>query len=390
MFHAKHKFQSVCLISALCFAVLSVGCGATNSGMDTYRIGANLELTGVMAASGQSAANGVRMAVKEANSNGGIRGKQVDLFVADNKSNVADAADSMLKLIAQDKVLAVIAPVGFSAAIAAAPITEHYKIPAISPASNPQVTVDPLKKKVREFVFRSASIDPLQGTAMANFAVGSLKAKTAAIYIDSNSEYSNSLARKFEETFVKKGGRILNKEAYVSKETDYKSTLAKIKSNGPDVLFLPGFYQDVGIIIRQAREIGLNVSILGGDGWESVKLSEIATVKALNRCFYSIQYSPDEPNSKVTTFNQAYQKEFNSVPDSIAALSYDATRMVLDAIRRADSSDPIKIKDELQKTRNFEAVTGTLSVNESNDPEKGAVIVELKDGKPLFRGRISP
>lgn len=387
----KLPVLGVCL-ALLLTTVIFAGCGGEKKqAADVIKIGADLEMTGGNATFGQSAANGAKLAIKEVNAKGGVLGKQLTLIVADNKSEAAEAANAMQKLVTQDKVVAVIAPIASSSVMAAAPINQQAKVLAISPtASNPKVTVDPDTKKVREFVFRAAFIDPFQGSVMANFATRSLKAKTAAIYIDNSSDYAKGLAQFFEETFVKNGGKIVAKEAYLQKDTDFKATLTKIKGQNPDVMFVPGYYQEVGLIARQAREMGMKLPLMGGDGWDSAKLAEIATPAAINNGFFSNHYSPDEKSPAVTAFVEAYKKEYNSVPDAFAALSYDATRMIIEAMKKANSADPVKIKDELAKTKNFAAVSGSISFNENHDPVKSAVIIEMKDGKQTFREKVNP
>ena len=387
----KLPVLGLCL-ALLLTTVIFAGCGGEKKqAADVIKIGADLEMTGGNATFGQSAANGAKLAIKEVNAKGGVLGKQLTLIVADNKSEAAEAANAMQKLVTQDKVVAVIAPIASSSVMAAAPINQQAKVLSISPtASNPKVTVDPDTKKVREFVFRAAFIDPFQGSVMANFATRSLKAKTAAIYIDNSSDYAKGLAQFFEETFVKNGGKIVAKEAYLQKDTDFKATLTKIKGQNPDVMLVPGYYQEVGLIARQAREMGMNLPLMGGDGWDSAKLAEIATPAAINNGFFSNHYSPDEKSPAVTAFVEAYKKEYNSVPDAFAALSYDATRMIIEAMKKANSADPVKIKDELAKTKNFAAVSGSISFNENHDPVKSAVIIEMKDGKQTFREKVNP
>ena len=377
----------------LSVSVLMAGCGggAKKDAGNTIKIGVVSELTGPNASYGTSVVKGMKLAVKEINDKGGVDGKKIELAIADDKSEPAEAANAMQKLVTQDKVVAVIAPIASSSVMAAAPINQQAKVLSISPtASNPKVTVDPDTKKVREFVFRAAFIDPFQGSVMANFATRSLKAKTAAIYIDNSSDYAKGLAQFFEETFVKNGGKIVAKEAYLQKDTDFKATLTKIKGQNPDVMFVPGYYQEVGLIARQAREMGMNLPLMGGDGWDSAKLAEIATPAAINNGFFSNHYSPDEKSPAVTAFVEAYKKEYNSVPDAFAALSYDATRMIIEAMKKANSADPVKIKDELAKTKNFAAVSGSISFNENHDPVKSAVIIEMKDGKQTFREKVNP
>lgn len=378
------------LATMLMLAVIVAGCGGQQASNE-IKIGANLEMTGGNATFGQSAANGAKLAIKEVNAKGGVLGKQLTLVLADNKSEVAEAANAMQKLITQDKVVAVIAPIASSSVIAGAQVNTDNKVPAISPtASNPKVTVDPATGKVREFLFRAAFIDPFQGAVMANFATKSLKAKTAALYIDNSSDYAKGLAQFFKDTFVKNGGQIVAEEAYLAKDTDFKATLTKIKAQNPDVVFVPGYYQEVGMIVKQGRELGLNVPFMGGDGWDSAKLPEIAGAQALNNTFFSNHYSPDDNSPAVKTFVENYKKEYGQVPDAFAALAYDATMMVIDAMKRANSADPVKIKDELAKTKDYSAVSGMITLDATHDPIKSAVIIEMKDGKQTFREKVSP
>ncbi len=390
----KRKFAKLVsvMISVLMVASLVAGCGGSGgSQSDVIKLGADLEMTGGNATFGQSATNGAKLAIKEVNAKGGVLGKQLTLVVADNKSEAAEAANAMQKLVTQDKVVAVIAPIASSSVIAAAQVNADNKVLSISPtASNPKVTVDPNTGKVREFNFRGAFIDPFQGSVMATFAQKSLKAKTAAIYIDNSSDYAKGLGQFFKETFEKNGGTIVSNEAYLAKDTDFKATLTKVKAQNPDVIFVPGYYQEVGMIVKQARELGLNVPILGGDGWDSAKLPEIGGAAALNNTFFSNHYSPDDNSPAVKTFVEAYKKEYGQTPDAFAALSYDVTMMVIEAMKRANSADPVKIKDELAKTKDYQAVSGLISFDANHDPVKSAVIIEMKDGKQTFRERVNP
>ncbi len=390
MFTGKMQ-RTVCILVAMAmFAVLIAGCGGQQSA-DVIKLGANLEMTGNNATFGQSAANGTKLAIKEMNAKGGLLGKQISLVVADNKSEAAEAANAMQKLITQDKVSAVIAPIASSSVIAGAQVNMDNKVLAISPtASNPKVTVDPNTGKVRDYLFRAAFIDPFQGSVMANFASKSLKAKTAALYIDNSSDYAKGLGQFFKETFIKNGGTIVAEEAYLAKDTDFKATLTKIKATNPDVVFVPGYYQEVGMIIKQGREMGLTVPFLGGDGWDSAKLPEIAGAQALNNSFFANHYSPDDKSPAITTFVEAYKKEYGQTPDAFAALAYDATMMIFEAIKRANSADPVKVKDELAKTKDYPAVSGIITLNETHDAVKSAVIIEMKDGKQTFKEKINP
>jgi branched-chain amino acid transport system substrate-binding protein len=378
-------------IGIIVFCVAISGCSDSSGPTNQIRIGANFEMTGDNATMGLSAANGAKLAIKEVNAKGGINGKTVTLNLADNKSNAAEAANVAQKLIVQDKVHALLAPVSTPALIAAAAVSEEYKVPAVVIASsNQKATFDPAAKKVRSFLFRTAMIAEHQGMVAATFAAQSLKVKTAALYIDKNSEYSQAAARNFEETFVKKGGNIVSRETYTVNDTDFKAAITRIKNSGAQVVFVPGEYQETGIIVRQSREMSLTVPILGGEGWNSVKLQEIGTTKALNNTYFVSHFSADDKSSQVAAFIKNYQAEYQSTPDKYAALAFDSVMLIVDAMRRAGSEDPIKVRDELSKTKNASAVTGQISMNDRHDALRSAVIIEMKDGKQLFREKFNP
>lgn len=377
------------LVAMSMTALLTTGCGNTNS--NEIKIGANLEMTGNTATFGQSATNGAKLAIKQVNAKGGVLGKQITLVVADNKSDTAEAANAMQKLATQDKVIASIAPIASSSVMAAAQVNESAKILGISPtASNPNVTVDPETGKVRDYLFRATFIDPFQGAVMANFAKNTLKAQKAAVYIENSSDYAKGLGKFFKETFVQNGGNIVSDEAYLAKDTDFKATLTKIKASNPDVIFVPGYYQEVGMIIKQAREIGITVPILGADGWDSAKLPEIAGAEALNNTFFSNHYSPDDNSPEIKNFVEAYKAEYGQVPDAFAALSYDATMMIIEAIKRAGVEDSVKVKDELAKTKDYQGVSGSITLDEKHNAVKGVVIIEMKNGIQAFKEKIKP
>ncbi|MDR3560992.1 MAG: ABC transporter substrate-binding protein [Negativicutes bacterium] len=370
-------------------AVLAAGCGGSTESKD-IKVGGNFEMTGGVATFGQSSANGAKLAFKEINAAGGVLGKQITFIVADNKSEPSESTNAVTKLITQDKVVAVLGAVASSNTLAASPVAMQNKVPFITTSStNPKVTVGD-DGKVKDYAFRVCFIDPFQGTVMANFATKSLKAKTAAIYIDNSSDYSKGLAEFFEKAFVAAGGKIVSKEAFLQKDQDFKATLTKIKATNPEVIFIPGYYQEVGLIAKQARELGINVPLLGGDGWDSPKLVEIAGGAALNNGFFSNHYSPEDKDPKVQKFVEDYKKEYGQVPDALAALGYDAAYMLVDAIKRANSADPSKIKDAIAQTKGLAVVTGMVTLNEMHDPVKSAVVIEMKDGKQVFKEKVNP
>ena len=385
-----HKFLSVACIGMLLATALT-GCGGDKkvSG-DTIKIGGNLEMTGGSASYGKSAQNGIKLAIDAANANGGVLGKKLELVVADNKSEAAEATNAMQKLIAQDKVIAVIGPNLSSASIAATSINTSAKVLAITPmGTNPNVTVDK-DGKTKDFMFRACFIDPFQGTVMATFAKDNLKAKNVAILVDNSSDYAKGLAQFFKAAFTKGGGNIAAEESYLQKDTDFKATLTKIKASNPDMIYIPGYYQEVGMIVKQAREMGLNVPMAGGDGWDSAKLPEIASKAALNNTYFSSLYSPDDDSKLNKDFVAAYQKAYNEKPDVFAALAYDSALLVINAIKSANALDTVKIKDAMAKTAGFTGVSGNVTFNEQHNPVKSAVIIEYKDGAQVFKTKINP
>lgn len=377
---------------AVCLAILTgalVGCGSTADSKD-IKVGGVFELTGGVASYGQSAVNGAKLAFKQVNASGGVLGKQINFIIADNKSEPSESANAVTKLITQDKVAAIMGAVASSNTLAAVQIATDNKIPLLTPTStNPKVTVDD-NGTVKDYIFRSCFIDPFQGTVMANFATKTLKAKTAVIYVDNSSDYSKGLAQFFEENFVKSGGQVLSKEAFLQKDQDFKATLTKIKSVNPEVIYVPGYYEEVGKIVKQARELGLNAPILGGDGWDSPKLAEIAGKEVLNNSYFSNHYSTEDKDPKVTKFVEDYKAEYNQTPDALAALGYDGAMMLVDAIKRAGSAEPAKIKDALAQTKNLQLVTGLISLDANHNPIKSAVIIELKNGIQTFKEKINP
>lgn len=386
------KLLSVLAAGAVFMGALT-GCGGGSKGADgdTIKIGGVLEMTGGSASFGISSKNGIDLALKKINEKGVLGGKKLSLVVADTKSEASEATNAMQKVISQDKVVAVIGPNQSSAVIAAGAINNGSKVVDITPmGTNPDVTVDPKTKKVKPYSFRTCFIDPFQGTVMASFASNELKVKKAAIYIDNTSDYAKGLAQFFKENFVKNGGQVVIEEAYLQKDTDFKSTLTKIKAAQPDFIYIPGYYQEVGLIVKQAREMGITVPMAGGDGWDSAKLPEIAGKAALANTFFSSLYSPDDTSDLNKEFVAEYKKAYNTNPDVFAALAYDSTLLVAKAIEDAGSADPAKIAEAMAKIKGFKGVSGEVTFNEEHNPIKSAVIIEHKDGKQTFKAKVNP
>lgn len=392
-------------IAAATALVLTVaplaGCGekkdTSASGGDagaggTIKIGANFEMTGGQASFGNSSMKGLKLAVKEINAAGGVLGKQLELVQADNASKSEEATRAAQKLISNDKVVALIGPVTSTNTLGAVPVAQEKKVPLITTsATNPKVTVDERSGKVNDYVFRVCFIDPFQGKVAADFASKELKVKNAAIYLDSSSDYSKGLQKFFKETFTKNGGTIVAEESYQQKDTDFKAVLTRIKEKNPEFIYVPGYYEEVGKIVKQARELGIKAPIMGGDGWDSPQLLEIAGKDALNNTYLSNHYAADDSSAEIKKFVEAFKKDNNNeTPDSLAALGYDAVNMLVDAIKRANSTDSQKIADALAKTKDLKLATGSLTLNETHDPVKSAVVLEYKDGKQVFKAKVNP
>ena len=383
------RFLLLLSLTVLVASLAIAGCG--DSGAKNIKIGMVYELTGNTASYGTSAANGAKLAFKAINANGGVLGKQIQIVSADNKGEPSESANAMTKVITQDKVVAVTGVTVSSCGIAASAVAEDNKIPFVAAAAvNPKVTVDERTGKVKNYTFRACFIDSFQGIVGVNFATNSLKAKNVAIMTDSSSDYSKGLTGIFKSAFSSKGGKIVAEEAYLQKDQDYKAVLTKIKAQNPDLLYIPGYYEDVGKIIKQARELGMMIPVLGADAWDSPVLVELAGPQALNNTFFTNFYSTEDKNPISNNFVEAYKKEYGAIPDSMAAMGYDAANLLVDAIRRANSTESAKIRDALSATKNFKSVSGEMSLNETHDAVRGVVIIEMKNGKQVYKETIKP
>ena len=387
----RGKLLATAISAMLAVSVVASGCGGGSKASDEIKIGVVSEMTGSNATYGTSVVNGMKLALKEVNDKGGVNGKKVSIVVADSKSEPAEAANAMSKLVNQDKTPVVMGIFTSSSAIAAANVSEAAKVPFLAiGATNPKVTLDDKTGKVKPNTFRVCFIDPFQGTVGANFVLNELKLKKAVIFVDNSSDYSKGLASFFKQAYTSKGGEIVGEEAYLQKDTDFKAVLTKIKTMNPEVLYVPGYYEEVGKIIKQARELGMDLPIVGGDGWDSPKLAEIAGAGPLNNTFFTNHYSPDDTSEASKAFVDAYVKAYNQKPDAPAVLGYDGARLMIDAISRAGGTDGAKVSKALAETKNYKAVTGDTSLNETHDAVKSAVIIEFKDGKQAYRATVKP
>jgi branched-chain amino acid transport system substrate-binding protein len=350
----------------------------------TIKIGAIFPITGPLATFGTSCANGAKMAIEEVNLRGGVLGSKIELLIEDDQYKPEEAANAAKKLIERDKVVALIAEVTSSVTLVVAPIAQQSKIVLLTPtATNPKVT------QVGDYIFRACFIDDFQGEVMANFVYKNLKLKTAAILTAVTSDYSKGLAQFFKQKYTALGGKIVAEESYSEGDSDFRAQLTKIKAAKPEFVYVPGYYADVGPILLQARELGITVPFGGGDGWDSPVLLQTAG-KAAEGCFFSNHYSPDSKELVVQTFVKNYQKKYGTTPDALAALAYDAAKLLVDAINRAGSTDSSKIRDALAATKGFRGVTGVITFDANRNPVKSAVIIEIKGGKQVYRATVKP
>ena len=351
----------------------------------TIKIGFFGDLSGPTFNFGQSAMNGVLMAADEINQGGGINGHQIDVVIEDDKGSPEAAAQRTGKLIAYDKVVAIIGAGASGNSLAAAPKAQSAKVPLIAPSStNPAVT------QVGDYIFRACFIDAFQGEVMAKFAANTLKAKAAGIMLDFNSPYSRGLADFFELSLAKLDGHIVVKQSYSQGDADYRGQLSAIKAANPDVVYIPGYYGDVALIARQARQAGLTVPLLGADGWDAPELWELGG-DALNGCYISNHYSADDPSENIQKFVHTYRQRYgNLTPDAHAALAYDALRFLADAIQRAGTTEGQKLRDALAETKNFPGITGVISMDRARNAVKSAVILKLQDGRYIYQETIQP
>jgi branched-chain amino acid transport system substrate-binding protein len=377
----------------ICLALLAVwplwaGCNKSTPGSGaestTIKVGEFASLTGSEATFGQSSHKGTQLAIDDLNAGEGVLGEKIDLIPEDNQSQAGQSATAVRKLISSDGVVAVLGEVASSRSLEAAPICQQNGIPMISPAStNPKVT------EVGDYIFRVCFIDPFQGTVMANFARKTLKLNSVAVLSDVKSDYSLGLAKFFKQGFVAGGGKIIAEENYGGGDKDFSAQLTAIKAANPDGIFLPGYYTEVGLIALQAKQLGINCPIFGGDGWESSSLVPIGGA-ALEGDYFSTHYSPQSTSPAVQNFVKEYKAKYNETPDAMAALGYDSAMILADAIKRAGSTDGAKIRDALAATKNFPGVTGNITMDAGRNASKPAVILEIKNGQFNYVETIAP
>lgn len=348
---------------------------------ETIKVGVNYEKTGPVASYGQDSIDGVQTAIDEVNANGGIDGKEIELVVVDNKSDPAEATSLAERLMTEDKVVASLGPATSGNFKAVLPSAQTHGVPVVSASatSDLEITTD-ADGNVNSNVFRICFTDSFQGVTMANFANDNLGAKKAVIIKDTSSDYAKGLAENFKKTFEEQGGKIVAEEGYVAKDTDFSAVLTSIKNKDFDVIFLPGYYEEVGLIIKQARELGIDAPVLGADGYDSPELKGLAGATALNNVYFSNHYSSLDKDPAVVKFLKMWKDKKGGSPTSFQALGYDLGMFVADAIERAETEDSLGITNAMAATTDFVGVTGSFSIDEKHNPVKAVVVIGLKDG----------
>ncbi len=351
---------------------------------EVIKVGEYASLTGREATFGEFSHKGTLLAVEELNAAGGVLGKKLELITEDDESKSGVPSTVVRKLVSRDNVVAVLGEVASSRSLEAAKICQDNKIPMISPSStNPKVT------ETGDYIFRVCFIDPFQGTVMANFATKTLKAKSIGLLTDVKSDYSVGLAKFFKERFQKNGGKIVSEKNYSGGDKDFRAQLTSIKAANPDGIFIPGYYTEVGLMARQARQLGIKVPLFGGDGWESPALVQIGG-SAMEGTFFSTHFSPEETAPAIKEFVKKFQAKFGATPDAMSALGYDSAMILADAMKRAGTTEGVKVRDALAATKDFMGVTGRTSIDAERNATKPAVIITVQDGKFKYVETVEP
>ena len=382
----KRTLFAVLLITTLfiSFACERRGDVGNGSGAGPIVVGYYGDLSGRTSSFGQSTKNGVEMAADEINKAGGINGRQVQIITEDDQGEPNKAATVVTKLINQDKVQALLGEVASSNTLAAAPKAQEAKVPMISPSStNATVT------QVGDYIFRVCFIDPFQGEVMARFSANNLKAKRAAILYDFNSDYSRGLYQVFKRSFTTLGGQIVSEQSYTQGDRDFSGQLTAIRAATPDVIYVPGYYGEVGVISNQTKQLGIKAPLLGGDGWDAPQLWQLGGA-SLNGNYISNHYSVDDPSPAIQKFVADYKGRYSVLPDALAALGYDAMKVLGDAIKRAGTTENVKLRDAIAQTKSFPGVTGQITLDQDRNAVKPAVVLKLQDGKFVYETTISP
>lgn len=385
----KKSFKLLSVVMTACVGMMFFGgCGKKDSGTngDVIKVGWIGSLTGDQAVWGQCESNTVKMYFDELNENGGLLGKKIEVVTYDTRGDATEAVNAVKRLTSQDKVVTVIGPNASGQAIPIASVLEEMKIPDIATvATNPKVTV--LDGKVKPYNFRVCFIDPYQGAAAAGYAADVLKAKTAAILYDVGDDYSQGLTEYFVKTFEEKGGTIVAKEGFKTGDVEFRPQLTKIKEKNPDVIFMPYFFKEVALSSNQARELGIEATLLGGDGWPSEQLITMAK-DAVEGSYFVNHLDFNDPDVK--DFKEKYKSKYNADPELNGFLAFDACQMFEAAVKKANSFDGEAIRNALEET-DISGITGKIKIGkDTHNPEnKDAAILKIVNGEYIFQQKYS-
>ncbi|MEI6106496.1 MAG: ABC transporter substrate-binding protein [Opitutae bacterium] len=363
-----------------CIGLFAVAAAA----QDTIKIGEYASLTGKEAAYGDTSHKGIVLAIDELNARGGVLGQQLELFTEDNQSKQGESATAVKKLINRDHVVAILGEVASIRSLEAAPVIQSAKVPMVSSASvNSKVT------EVGDYIFRVCFVDSFEGRVLAKFAAGTLHSRRVAILTSASNAYSVGMTRVFKESFLADGGTVAAEQKYSEGDKDFRAQLTAVKNAGADAIFASGYYTEAALICKQARALGLDLPIFGGDGWDAPPLLEIGGA-AMEGTYLCAHYSPENPSPEVQNFNVRYHTRWGALPDAWSALGYDSVLVLADAITRAGSAEPRRIRDALAVTKDFPAVTGRITMDAKRNASKSAVILTIKDGKYQFVTSVAP
>jgi len=363
----------------------SDGSGSGAGAGDSIKVGEYASLTGKEAAFGNSSHKGTTLAAEDVNASGPVLGKKIELLTEDTRSTPGESATVVRKLISRNRVIAVLGEVASGRSLEGASVCQPGKIPMISPASTkPEVT------EKGDYIFRVCFIDPFQGKVLATFAHQTLKVKNVALLVDAAAPYSVGLASNFKETFGGLGGKVIIEQKFSSGDKDFKAQLTAIKASNPEAIFAPCYYTEAALIVRQGRELGINVPVFGGDGWEAPELLQLGG-KAMEGTYYSTHYSAEDTAPKVQEFVKKFRARWNNeTPDAMAALGYDSMMVLVDAIKRAGTTEGPKLREAIAATKDFMGVTGKTTLDEHRNATKPAVILTIKDGQFKYVETINP
>ena len=382
----KKKTLALILTGIFTLSLGLTGCGGTKKDSDTVKVGWIGSLSGDQAVWGICESNTVKMVIDDLNKAGGLLGKQVELVAYDTRGDATEAVNAVKRLTGQDKVIGIVGPNASGQAIPISSVLEEMKVPDIATvATNPKVTI--VDGKVKPYNFRVCFIDPYQGAAAAGYAFDVLGAKSAAILYDVADDYSQGLTQFFEKTFTEKGGKIVAKEAFKTGDVDFRAPLTKIKESKPDVIFMPYFFKEVALSSKQARELGIKATLMGGDGWPSEQLISMAK-DAVEGSYFVNHLDFNDP--EVAGFRAKYKTAFGKDVELNGFLAYDATNMLIDAVKRANSFDTTKITAALETT-NMKGITGKIVIGkDTHNPEnKDAAIIKIVNGEYIFQQKYA-